>query len=287
MIPRLQSSSVPSNAYTIKMLHLPPVHRLIVPVLLVLLIITIYKSRQQLHFLSDFPSLEIPSQPQPAKGSVIQASTLPHHQLLRVNASSGPHGVPKAGLLGFEAVRNLNPPNNTRFSRFNQPILNPHLHALFRCPITPNPRTKHIRLASILRNITVAFPSPDHPDDRQYWNPTVMALPYWSKNQYLIAARVLTAGTVQLNTLCEANICYGRESDKREWQEPCTPEDVELLGPAGGLRCVSEPQVMQVPPTPALRCEGVHNFFADIPGFQDPRIFWSGRGEPLMLVHSG
>lgn len=38
--------------------------------------------------------------------------------------------------------------------------------------------------------------------------------------------------------------------------------------------------------TPAEQCDGPWSAFPDIPGFHDPRIFRSGKGEPLVVVNS-
>ena len=82
-------------------------------------------------------------------------------------------------------------------------------------------------------------------------------------------------------------MCYtGSHFDARQGEKPCAADDIFHLGPAGGMRCVTGPTLLSVPPTPAEYCEGKYNSFVDIPGFHDPRIFWSGRGEPLMMVNS-
>jgi len=52
------------------------------------------------------------------------------------------------------------------------------------------------------------------------------------------------------------------------------------------MRCVTVPTTLSVPPTPAEKCEGKFGTYVDIPGFHDPRIFWSGKGEPLMMVNT-
>lgn len=89
------------------------------------------------------------------------------------------------------------------------------------------------------------------------------------------------------NILCEANICYPK-SQKRDHvrQKICLDEDLEVLGPNGGICCASTPIDVDVPPTPAEKCEGVEQVFADIPGFHDPRVFYSGRGEPILMITS-
>jgi hypothetical protein len=70
----------------------------------------------------------------------------------------------------------------------------------------------------------------------------------------------------------------------RRRQKQCTEDDIGVLGPNGGLRCVVPPVKVQVPSTPAQKCEGLEKGLADIPGFHDPRAFYSGRGEPLLMV---
>lgn len=52
------------------------------------------------------------------------------------------------------------------------------------------------------------------------------------------------------------------------------------------MRCLTPPLKINIPPTPAEKCEGKWLAFPDIPGFHDPRVFWSGKGEPLILVNS-
>jgi hypothetical protein len=89
------------------------------------------------------------------------------------------------------------------------------------------------------------------------------------------------------NVLCEANICHPKATDSSStFERSCSQEDLALLGPNGGLRCVTAPIEISVPPTPAAKCEGLERVFADIPGFHDPRIFYSGRGEPILVVSS-
>ena len=53
------------------------------------------------------------------------------------------------------------------------------------------------------------------------------------------------------------------------------------------MRCITKPEALNIPPTPSRKCTGSWSSFPDIPGFHDPRIFWSGRGEPLVEVNSG
>ncbi|KAI4251791.1 MAG: hypothetical protein LQ352_004662 [Teloschistes flavicans] len=135
-----------------------------------------------------------------------------------------------------------------------------------------------------MRNITQIPPQPLKPEKRIFWNPTIISLPYWSENQYLLVSRIVTAGNHQENVICEANVCYvGSAEDAKPGEQPCTEDDLKLLGPAGGMRCASAPFALNVPPTPAEKCHGKYENFVDVPGFHDPRIFWSGKGEPLMM----
>lgn len=119
------------------------------------------------------------------------------------------------------------------------------------------------------------------------FNPTIISLPSWSKNQYLLVSRVVTEGLHQESLVCEANTCYAGSSEARRVGEAdCTPDDLQKVGQSGGLRCAEEAHLIDIPATPADQCDGKWQPFADIPGFHDPRIFWSGKGEPLIIVNS-
>ncbi|KAK2626468.1 hypothetical protein QTJ16_003643 [Diplocarpon rosae] len=157
---------------------------------------------------------------------------------------------------------------------------------LAACPRAPNRFTGHIRLPNLMYNISMKADTMDK--RRTFWNPTIFALPYWAKNQYIIVSMLTPHGeTSRRNVLCEANICHPRDQRSVNSRENhCTEEDLELLGPNGGMRCVTPPIAVDVPPTPAERCSGVEQDLADIPGFHDPRIFYSGRGEPILMVAS-
>jgi hypothetical protein len=110
----------------------------------------------------------------------------------------------------------------------------------------------------------------------------------WAKNQYLIVNMVASRGEpYRRNVLCEASICHPvSQKSNNSREETCTDDDLKVLGPNGGLRCVTTPVEVDVPPTPAERCDGVEQLLADIPGFHDPRLFYSGRGEPILMVVS-
>ena len=154
------------------------------------------------------------------------------------------------------------------------------------CPVEANAITGHVRLPNIVQNISQIPAGSLKAESRVFWNPTLIALPYWSENQYLVVSRIVTDGNYQENVLCEANICHVPGQDARPGEKPCTEDDLKHVGPGGGMRCASQPVALSVPPTPAEKCDGEFGAYVDIPGFHDPRIFWSGRGEPLMMVNT-
>lgn len=162
---------------------------------------------------------------------------------------------------------------------------NPAYAPLYRCPRKSNRYTGHVRLANIIQNVSQVAPQVQA-DDRVFWNPTIISLPWWSENQYLVVSRIVTDGHYQENVMCEANICFVGSANSRPGEKPCMDHDLEKFGEAGGLRCATPLLTLSVPPTPARRCEGKFVTYADIPGFHDPRVFWSGRGEPLMMVNT-
>jgi hypothetical protein len=160
---------------------------------------------------------------------------------------------------------------------------------LTKCPLTPNKYTKHIRLPNLLYNISMVPESARVEDKQHYWNPTIIALPHWAKNQYVIVSMVVASGApYRRNVLCEANICHPKSPKKSliSREKACTEDDLRILGQNGGLRCVTKPVEVNLPVTPAEKCEGVEQLLADIPGFHDPRLFFSGRGEPILMVAS-
>ncbi|KAL9625370.1 MAG: hypothetical protein Q9160_000433 [Pyrenula sp. 1 TL-2023] len=58
------------------------------------------------------------------------------------------------------------------------------LQPLFALDTNPNPATLHIRMSNIVQNVSMAPPD-QVAASRQTFNPTIMALPYWSSNHYL------------------------------------------------------------------------------------------------------
>ncbi|CZS96643.1 uncharacterized protein RAG0_05894 [Rhynchosporium agropyri] len=161
------------------------------------------------------------------------------------------------------------------------------LLGLTTCPRFPNRFTGHIRLSIPLFNISMNPPG-ETEKRRTFWNPTIFALPYWADNQYIIVSMVVATGVAyRRNVVCEASTCHPRTKHSTTSRERlCTEEDLQVLGPNGGLRCVTTPIEVDVPPTPAERCSGPEQTLAEIPGFHDPRLFYSGRGEPILMVVS-
>ena len=98
-------------------------------------------------------------------------------------------------------------------------------------------------------------------------------------------SRVLTNGNHQQSVICEADFCHGGEGG-RDGERVCQEDDKKLLGDSGGLRCAKPPILIDIPPTPAKHCEGKFGTYIGIPGFHDPRIFYGGRGEILMVVNT-
>jgi hypothetical protein len=59
---------------------------------------------------------------------------------------------------------------------------------LATCPRLPNRHTNHIRLPNPSYNISMN-PRPGTLDEKRIlWNPTIIALPSWAKNQYMIVS---------------------------------------------------------------------------------------------------
>ena len=262
------------------MIYLPPLRRFLLPALFFVTVIILYRG---LPLSRKLPSFVIFS-PSAAE----QGTRIP----IKISRTSLP--------ITDRSSDHLSPPNHY-FYKYDRPFfasndnasetLQPHLDTdlapLFQCSASPNKYTGHIRLPNIIQNVSMVPVGSTKPDPRVFWNPTIIALPHWSENQYLVVQRIVTSGTHQENVICEANICYtGPAENATRGEKPCTKEDLDLLGPAGGMRCATPPASLDVPPTPADYCTGKHSVYMDIPGFHDPRIFWSGKGEPLMMVNT-
>ncbi|KAI9675278.1 MAG: hypothetical protein M1817_001180 [Caeruleum heppii] len=266
------------------MLYLPPLRRLLLPASILLVTVVIYKSN--LHVPTAIPHLPL-HQSLPSPGIRVHISDLKQSTFPLRNTSTNHLSPPKKYFYSYEAEDSTATRNGSLvISAWSKPILNPHLEVLFRCPRKFNRFTNHLRLPYIVRNISLIPPDLGREEIRVFWNPTVISLPYWSENQYLIVSRIVTDGNHQQNVLCEANVCHVGTEDNVDGGRQCTEEDVRLLGPAGGMRCAHDPITLSVPPTPAKECNGKFGTYVDIPGFHDPRIFWSGKGEPLMMVNT-
>ena len=254
------------------------IRRLLVPILLLLGTIVFYRSDIRLLSLPSVALLPPSETPKPVQ----QPINL--HKVLRLPIfnSSENYRSPPVNFF-YEEQK---PSNDIESSKLENVDKDSAYSVLFRCSRKANRFTGHIRLPNIIQNASQIAPGASA-DNRVFWNPTIIALPWWSKNQYLVVSRIVTDGHYQENVLCEANVCYvGPSANGRLDEKSCTEDDIDHVGAAGGLRCATAVTLLSVPPTPALHCEGKFTTYADIPGFHDPRIFWSGRGEPLMMVNT-
>lgn len=264
------------------MIYLPPLRRFFLPAIVFVTLIISYRA---LPIPTSLPLSVLHPEHTPPQGIHVPVSGLQNPMPI-ANYSSNHLSPPNQYYYNYhknEKTLNDDPKNSGLW----RPVLNPNLGKLFKCPIEANKYTDHVRLPDIVQDISQIPPGSLKPESRVFWNPTVIALPYWSKNQYLIVSRIVTDGNHQENVLCEANICYiGSNEGAKPGEKPCTKDDLHHVGPGGGMRCASSPVTLSVPPTPAERCEGKFMSYVDIPGFHDPRIFWSGKGEPLMMVNT-
>ena len=184
---------------------------------------------------------------------------------------------------------------------------NSHISTLLNCPYVPDPITSHVTLPH--HHLSISLTPSDSGEVRgAHFNPTFLRLPSWAtKSQsakgakYVLVARKVTEGLHQESLICLADICLPQATDaadsngstvnsRRAALPPdtraCTTDDLNMLGVKGGMRCTTPPMRLNVPPTPALRCSGAWANFPHIAGFHDPRIFWSNRGEPLIILNS-
>jgi len=268
------------------MIYLPSSRRHLLSVVALLALVLIWRSRSAVP--TSFPSLVLHQPARPPEGIHVPIADLKHKTLPLVNTSLNHLSPPSQYFYGWGRDSNGRTINHTNEDLlWSKPILNPHIDVLWRCPMAANRFTNHIRLPNIVQNISQIPPNPTTPETRVFWNPTIIALPYWSENQYLVVSRIVTDGNHQENVLCEAKACYvGPDDGTHKGEKPCNEQDLKYVGPAGGLRCVAAPIRLSVPPTPAEKCEGKFGTYVDIPGFHDPRIFYSGKGEPLMMVNT-
>ena len=276
------SVSTPHGSSSTEMIYLPPLRRFLLPAIVFATLIISYRA---LPIPTSLPSFVLHAAPAPPQGIHVPISAL--QSPLPVANSSYNHLSPPNQYYYSYHKNEKAVSGDTATSKPWHPELDPNLESLFKCPIKANKYTSHVRLPDIVQNISQIPPGSLKPESRVFWNPTVIALPYWSENQYLIVSRIVTDGNHQENVLCEANVCHiGSGEHARRGEKPCTEDDLRHVGPGGGMRCASQPVTLSVPPTPAERCEGKFMPYVDIPGFHDPRIFWSGKGEPLMMVNT-
>lgn len=269
------------------MIYLPPLRRFLLPTLVFVTFIILYRGLPT--NTKTLPSFILHSPSVPPAGIRVPIAKLQNQLPISRNASENHLSPPNHYYYSYDKGDRTSPSSNrtkTLNSVLWQPVLDPNLEPLFRCPNKANSYTGHLRLGNIVQNISQISPGSLTPEHRVFWNPTIIALPYWSENQYLVVSRIVTDGDHQENVLCEANVCYIQGQERRRGEKMCTEDDLKHVGPGGGMRCASPPIGLSVPPTPAEKCEGRFSSYPDIPGFHDPRIFWSGKGEPLMMVNT-
>ncbi|KAK4695011.1 hypothetical protein P7C71_g2649, partial [Lecanoromycetidae sp. Uapishka_2] len=230
------------------MIYLPPLRRFLVPVIVFVTIVIVYRA---VPVPTSLPALVFHPPPAPPQGIHVPISNV-QKPLPNYNSSENHLSPPNRYFYSYEKSEKV--ANKSSNSILWQPVLDPNFEVLFQCPKRANEYTGHVRLSNIVQNISHIPPGSLKPESRVFWNPTVISLPYWSENQYLIVSRIVTDGNYQENVLCEANVCHVEGQDARPGEKPCTADDLMHVGPAGG--------------------------------FHDPRIFWSGKGEPLMMVNT-
>lgn len=284
------------------MLYLPSARRLLVPALSLLVLLALIRvlAPQWLPSASDTRLLKTLLQAQ------MQAS---HRVQIIVNISHGDDLFPRLRDENGHAFLSQTIPTPI-------PLAHPLVRRFQRCSVPLNRHTQHTRLPNILYNIslTPADQPPNHDESTRFFNPAIIPLPHWSAHahtdgspKYVLVSRVVTSGFHQEAHVCLADMCLPSPSpspspdtdpadspglSKRTPRHlppdarPCLASDHAQLGSHGGMRCVTTPVKINIPPTPAESCSGAWLAFPDIPGFHDPRVFWSGKGEPLILVNS-
>lgn len=275
------------------MFYLPSLRRLLLPALIIFIFIIAYRANHRIPttYLSslvvDQPVISPPSD----HVLVSELTTRP----IVIQDPSGEHVQPPIGLYyqyGNETVVDSEADPRTEKNitdkgpRYINPEHNQYLRPLLQCPVQPNQYTNHIRLPHHIRDISMVLTGDSENEKRSFLNAAILSLPFWSENQYLLVSRVQTDGSLQLNIICEANICYTDPAKARPGEKPCTDADLALLRGAEGMRCATPPLTLNVPPTPAKHCGDGTGILMDVPGFHDPRIFWTGKGEPLMILNS-
>ena len=273
------------------MFYFPSLRRLLLPALIGLTLLLIYRSQRGISkaylssLLIDEPVITPP-------GERIAVADL-HTKPIVIQKDDGTHAMPD-----IKHFYDFGEPPEHEWSesltnhtedipRYIDPAKNNYLKPLLECRNKPNRFTNHIRIRNApIRKITMTRDGNTENEKRSFLNAAILSLPYWSDNQYLLVTRVQTDGSLQLNIICEANICYTDPALARPGEKPCDEEDLRLLDGTEGMRCATPPLTLNVPPTPAKSCGNGTGVLMDIPGFHDPRIFWSGKGEPLMMMNT-
>jgi hypothetical protein len=102
-----------------------------------------------------------------------------------------------------------------------------HLASLLVCRLPPSPHTQHLWILDIVQSISQT-------SGIRHFNPTIIALPCWAENRYLLVSQVMTEGLHQESILCEANTCTLKVDTKRRKGEGNCQANSNL-GSTGGL----------------------------------------------------
>ena len=268
------------------MIYLPTFRRLLLQSLICLAIILFYRSTSTIPGTRLHLSNLIIREPDvSSEGYHVPLNDLEHQQIYFSNISENFNSPPLSFYYPYHEPGATYHNGTDIAITYPDPSTHEYLQPLFQCPRQPNPITDHIRLPNFVYNISLVVKNETENERKNYLNPAIISLPSWSPNQYLLISRVVTDGSHQQNLLCEANICYtGDAAIAKEGEQPCGDEDMVLLGGQTGMRCAIPPITLNVPPTPSRKCPKSAIVMTDIPGFHDPRVFWTGKGETLMMV---
>ncbi|KAK9451371.1 uncharacterized protein V1518DRAFT_408373 [Limtongia smithiae] len=105
------------------------------------------------------------------------------------------------------------------------------------------------------------------------YNPTIMAMPSSAHYPFLIVSRFRSDGLEQKCVICEA-----------KYADEVTRDGYGFEHTEKTITCATNPIVLEVPLTPARDCLE-REYMSSIPGYHDPRIFWSQTGAPLMIMN--
>ena len=148
--------------------------------------------------------------------------------------------------------------------------------------------TGHTRLPNLLCNVSMEPRSTPNEEKRRFWNPMIVAIPYWAKNQYLIVCShskmYLTGETFSAKrTFAILNLRNETTSARkfarmRTWKYSVQMEDY----------------VAPVHPSTLTYLQFLHRSVRVWNGvlqiclaFMIPgRVFYSGRGEPILMISS-